>query len=362
MKTLDIPRSIDAATTFDALAQWFYDKLQQGAPGFLVGLSGTDSLVVFLAAFKACEKAGKSNRVFGVHFAPSEDFLYDHPEAKTHLWFKDNVIPWLKEQAPGADIIVDTSIDWRCDGLRWGYLMDLSVVSNDKKRMMRLPEDQYWVVGTRNRTEEELYNYSNASMAVSLQPIIHLWKSEILKISEYLKVPQQAIDKSCETDCICGRMALPARHIAEVDELLQQRGKEHMKEYTMSNELRQQLVKYIDAQIIKGEFKKNLPYIPDEAVFAFESGYLDLKRFNHFGHLYIAFHYLKDYGLEAGLVRYGKYLKPILDAAGQSHRFNMDITRVYFVHLEKIMKQYPAYKNFNELVEAIPSVLDKIKA
>jgi hypothetical protein len=102
----------------------------------------------------------------GVHFAPSEDFLYDHPEAEEHTWFQKQVVPWLDEQFPDAQIITDTSIDWRCDGLRWGYLMDLSVVSNDKHRSMREHEEQYWVVGTRNRKEDMLLEYSNASMPV----------------------------------------------------------------------------------------------------------------------------------------------------------------------------------------------------
>ena len=50
-------RHFDPAKSFDTLVQWFYDLIVfQGAPGFLVGLSGTDSLVTFLAAGKAFEK------------------------------------------------------------------------------------------------------------------------------------------------------------------------------------------------------------------------------------------------------------------------------------------------------------------
>ena len=112
---------MDTARSSDALVQWFTNLIvRHNAPGFLIGLSGTDSLVTFLAAGKAFEKVGRPNRVLGVHFAPSEDFLYDHPEAETHLWFREEVIPWLKTQLPGAEVVVDTSIDWRCDGLRWG--------------------------------------------------------------------------------------------------------------------------------------------------------------------------------------------------------------------------------------------------
>lgn len=367
MKPLDAPLLFLPNKTLDALVDWIHDEVivKQGAPGLLVGLSGTDSLVAFFVAARALAKAGKSHRLMGVHFAPSEDFLYDHPEAEEHTWFRDKVMPWLARVAPEAQLITDTSIDWRCDGLRWGYLMDLSVVSNDKKRSMRLPEEQYWVVGTRNRKEDMLLEYSNASMAVSLQPLIHLWKSDILTLAELLGVPQIAIAKSCETDCICGRMRLPSTHIREVDELLMVRSGELSPKYVKGHipaDLIRQLSGFIVAQIAKGQFKKNLPYTPDPYVFAFESGSLNLKNFNHFGHLYIAFRYLKSFTFDQALDRYGRFLKPLLDSAGQSHRFNLEITRKYFIHLDKIMKEYPTYQDFGELVGAIPAVLDKISA
>lgn len=251
--------SMNPANTFDALVNWFYDLIVwKQAPGFLVGLSGTDSIVSFLAANKALERAASESsgelaeRMMGIHFAPSEDFLYDHPEAESHLWFHDKIMPWLQEQAPKAWILSDTSVDWRDDGSRWGSLMDRSVVAKrpSGRRVMREPENQYWVVGTRNKSEDTLLYYSNASMAVSVQPTLHLWKSEILQLAEYLGVPKIAIDKSCETDCICGRMALASNHIQEVDWILQGNSDK------VPEPLRGQLNKFINAQISKNAFKK----------------------------------------------------------------------------------------------------------
>lgn len=362
---LDIPRTISPANTFDTLVQWFHDEMivRRGAPGFLIGLSGTDSVVAFLAAAKAFEMAGKPERVLGVHFAPSEDFLYDNPEAEVHLWFANEVVPWLREQAKGAMVVVDTSIDWRCDGLRWGSLMDLSVLPLGK-RQMRLPEEQYWVVGTRNRSEDVLLNYSNASTIVSMQPLIHLWKSEVLQVSEHLGVPKIAIAKSCETDCICGRMRLPAAHIREVDMLLMARGGELSWEYVEKNislELQKQLTGFIRAQIANNSFKKNIPYSPDSLVLAFENGSLNLKEFNHRKHLYVAWYYLRNLSFVEALDRYAKYLRPLLDAAGQSHRFSMEITRAYFARLNAAMKFHQT-DNFDELVVKEPEILAKISA
>jgi NH3-dependent NAD+ synthetase len=366
------PRTIDPANTFNALVDWFYDDvlIYHKAPGLLVGLSGTDSLVTFCAAATALEKAGKPNRMLGVHFAPSEDFLYDHPEAETHLWFRDQVLPWLHKRYPDTQIIVDVSIDWRYDGLRWGTLMDMSVVSNDKVRRMRSPEEQYWVVGTRNRTEDCLMNYSNVSKAASLQPLIYLWKSEILRISEYLDVPQIAIAKSCETDCICGRMALPSQHIQEMDMLLMVRCGELSDSYVekaMSNQLRRQLTHFIEQQISKSSFKKHIPYTTkhdfmywssDPLVAAFEAGTLNLKEFNHRKHVYVAWCYLQSCSFEEALQIYAHYLRGLLETAGQSHRFNLEMTRSYFVKIDEAIKLYPM-ANFDELVEKIPSLLGK---
>lgn len=368
------PRNINLAKTFDNLVKWFHDEMivQKQAPGFLIGLSGTDSLVAFCAAAKALEMAGKGDRMLGVHFAPSEDFLYDHPEAEVHLWFRDQVLPWLTKEFPNAKIVVDTSIDWRCDGLRWGALMDMSVVSNDRKRTMRLPEEQYWVVGTKNRTEELLFTFSNASTAVSLQPLTSLWKTEILQLAEYLGIPQIAIAKSCETDCICGRERLAATHLKEIDYLLMYRQGELAESYIVNNiptELRSILYKYINNQVDKGWFKINIPYMPlltsvhckDPLVVSFEDGSLNLSEFNHYKHLEIAWYYLKEMSLDEAAEKYCRHLQALLEANGQIKRFSLEITKAYFSKLEQAMNQNPT-ETFEELVQKCPSITSKTSA
>lgn len=263
-----LPREIDPAKTFGNIVNWIYDEiiLKRKAPGLVVGISGTDSLVAFLAAAKAYEKAGRPERVAGIHFAPSEEAIDANPAAEAHLWFSEQVIPWLKKMTPKAQIIVDTSIDFRQDGLRWGALMDWSVVQNARTRAMRPPEEQFWVVGTRNKTEEALFNYSSISRAASIQVLTHLWKSEILQLSKYLQVPDVAVDKSCEVDCVCGRMRLPANNIPEVDALLMVRLGLLSEDYVLRNipkGLRIQLSQFIETQIAAGQFKRNIPHVID---------------------------------------------------------------------------------------------------
>jgi NH3-dependent NAD+ synthetase len=244
---------------FHQVVQWLVDEIliAKTAPGLIIGLSGTDSIVAYLAAYRALDRVNKAHRLLGVHFAPSQEFLDDYPEAETHRWFSTEIIPWLRKQAPHANVEVDTSIDWRFDGLRWGTLADRSVMyMSDRK--MRPSDDKYWILGTRNRTEEELNLYSVASTIASVQPIIRLYKSEILDICEWLEVPQLVINKSCEEDCICGREELRAKFGRELDWML---GRDE-RSRTLNPFLKQKLEAYINERLAKGRFKKLIPYEP----------------------------------------------------------------------------------------------------
>lgn len=351
-------RAIDPAFSFSGLVNWIHDDVILGryAPGVIIGLSGTDSLVVFLAAYEAFKRAGKANRVYGVHFAPSEDFLYDHPEAEAHTWFGKEVIPWVKERCPEARVEINTDIDWRMDGVRWGMLGEMGAVSYEHGRKMREHKDRYWLMGTRNRTEDLLYTYSNASLACGIQPLVHLWKSEVLSISKYLGVPQIAIEKSCDVDCICGRQRLPAQHIREVDQLLAARLGYTARDANMDVQLMAQLEDWIRKQINRSSYKRNIPYTPmsmpltvPPAVFAFESGTLNLRTFDHRLHLYVAWCYLSSMPFAEAVERYARHLKHLLDNAGVARKFNMEVTEAYFHKLDAAMAQYPG-ANFDELM------------
>lgn len=251
------PRRIDESKAFKSLVDWLTSELIEGrnAPGFLVGLSGTDSIVVFLAAVRAFERVGRPQRVVGIHF--SDDVSTP---------FKDEVLPWLRQQAPHSPVIVDQSIDHHRDGLRWGALLDWSVIVDPSTGRMRSAAEQFWVLGTRNRTEQVLNRYSSISMGVSAQPIIHLWKSEILEICRFLGVPQIALDQSCQADCACGRDELSALNIPEVDALLMAREGELCASYTFQTipgRLHRELTAYIDDQVRRTKFKREIPYLPE---------------------------------------------------------------------------------------------------
>ncbi len=65
------PRQLDPARTFDGLVQWIHDELlvSRQAPGFIIGLSGTDSALSFIVVAEALARQDKVHRLIGVHFA-----------------------------------------------------------------------------------------------------------------------------------------------------------------------------------------------------------------------------------------------------------------------------------------------------
>lgn len=368
----DFQRNIDPSTTYNALVDWMVQSIvyTRKAPGFILGLSGTDSIVTFLAAYDAMALAGKSERMLGVHFAPSDDFLDDHPEAETHLWFKNEVVPWLMSRCPKARIRVDTSVDWRADGLRWGALAEMSIIERrgGGRRFMLPPEEQFWLVGTRNRTEAALFNYSMASVIASVQPIVGLWKSDILDLSAYLDVPRVAIDRSCEVDCICGRQALPARHVRELDLILKARAGDVTKECverSINAGLRGQLDKFIEEQLRSKLFKSYIPYMPVQPISrshcdhpmvrAFQDGTLELRGFGHRKHLFIAWRYLLDMPFANALELYSKDLHKLLSAKSHGVNFSQELTNTYFSLLEKAMRENPT-ATFDELADKVGRV------
>lgn len=354
----------DARSSFNAVVDWLHDDIigHRHAPGLMVGLSGTDSLVAFIACYEALKEAGKVDRLLGIHFAPSEDFLCDHPEAETHNWFKDQIVPWLRERCPGARIEVDTSIDWRLDGARWGKMLDMSILTVDDhdQRHMRPHDEKYWIVGTRNRTEHILFTFSRASLAASMQPLVHLWKSEILQVSYYLGLPKIAVEKSCEADCICGRERLPAKHVRELDTLLAIHERELPESAAnyIPADLRLQLQVYAMDQIARCSYKARIPYEPYSSTARFVSvmecfnnGNINLHTFDHRLHLYVAWFYLLAMPFEEAIEKYSQRLRVLLDRAGVGHKFNAEVTESYFRKLQNAMALHPG-ADFDRLMEA----------
>lgn len=225
---------------------------QTPVPGFIVGLSGTDSVVAFVMAYDAMERYGSPHRVLGVH--------YVSPGRRTESWFSSGVIPWLKARCPKAEIIVVSPLGGNEDQQRWADLHTRAlhhIDGEDGKRIARLQEDTYWVVGTINATEKALGKYSIMATAVSVQPLMTLYKSAIIDICLELGVPDIAIRYSRLPDCLCGRDELAAENIETIDDILTSR----IDPTKHDPDLLARLFRYVRENLEDNGFKARIPYV-----------------------------------------------------------------------------------------------------
>lgn len=265
----ETPEIFDAEARFMDVVGWIARMIREkNMPGVIVGISGTDSILTFLACARAFEIAGRGDRVLGVHygaaFPPADKTAEEVARIlsvnPSYRWVARVIVPWLQEQAPKAAVLTDSSIDFNDDYMRWAALFRSSLGGAARTEMLAA-EQCYWVAGTRNATEEALGTYSNISGAVSLQPIIGLWKSDVLKICQWLGVPQLAIDKSRQVDCDCGRYDLAADHIEEVDLVLKARAG-LIPAAQVAPDLLEKLQEFVTQQCDYAAFKKEIPYKP----------------------------------------------------------------------------------------------------
>lgn len=220
-----VPKPINAEETFDRLVSWIKNRADRdNMPGIIVGVSGTDSLVTFLAAYKAFDQLGRPEAVTAVNFVHPGS-LEENAQGQIVCagdvdkdWFAREIIPWLENVASEARYVLDDTIPFSDDNKRWGNIFSRAL--DDATLNHGMAGKYSLVAGTRNKTESVLGTYTLLSRAPSLQPIEHLYKTQILQICEFLEVPQIAMDKSREVDCDCGRFDVQANHLDEIDALI----------------------------------------------------------------------------------------------------------------------------------------------
>jgi NH3-dependent NAD+ synthetase len=270
--TADAPRRLDPAATFESIVSWIAAQAQkERAPGLIVGVSGTDSILTFLACARAFARLGKPQRVLGLHFehaaapAPGENGIAC--ARGDFNWVAREIFPWLRGQAPQAVLEIDRSLPESDDNKRWGHLFSRAV--RDTARNHGLTSLHYFPVGTRNATEQALGTYSQLSKSVSLLPIVDLYKSEVLELCRYLGVPQVALDKSREVDCDCGRFETQANHMRELDLYLMQRQGLLSADYVraaMPREVLNAVREFCAEESYANDFRRRTPYMPQQSL------------------------------------------------------------------------------------------------
>ena len=251
---------MDIITRMDAVTDRLVHKIsmsQTPVPGFIIGLSGTDSIVAFAilssALARASGKFGTPYRLVGIHYVNP----LRHPST-----FQRLALPWLAERYPTTEIIVTEPLGGNQDQQRWADLQLRSVNfvrrTEDGISITARPEkDRYWVAGTINATEHALGKHSVLANAVSMQPIRSLWKSDVMRACEALEVPQEIIDNARLPDCMCGRDEIAAEHIELIDDILRHR----FDPRAHDPELMITLMGWISDRKREGGFRQRIPYV-----------------------------------------------------------------------------------------------------
>lgn len=204
-------------------------------PGFVMGLSGTDSIVAFLVCYEALKKHNKQDCLIGLHFVETDTIA---------TWFWKEIIPWLKDRCPEAYIRV-SHLRYNDEEDRWHSLKAEANVDN------------YWVAACINATEKFLGTYSILSKSASIWPVATLWKTDILQICSDLDIPKIAMNMARIPDCICGRDELAAENLELIDEIIQ------FKADTTKHdpELLKKLFEWVRDTKSQYDFKDRTPYL-----------------------------------------------------------------------------------------------------
>ncbi len=230
------PRELDLDWALKRLVQWTAEAIVP-ARALVIGLSGTDSALAFVVCHMALRASGRDpSCLVGIHFGQA--YLFED-------WFRQF---GPVEVTPLPESPLDDDVH------RWAFLQSYGL-KNDA-----------WVVGSRNRLEDAIGDFSNASMVAALQPIMPLWKSEVLALCEKLDMPRSLIGDSCLGDmaCACHRPGLMGR-LEQCEYVLHQReawGSMH----PTDNPVLQDAIEFIDRFIPDRDYKRRIPYVPSRGL------------------------------------------------------------------------------------------------
>ncbi|AXQ68918.1 NAD synthetase [Caulobacter phage CcrPW] len=234
---------------------------QTPVPGFIIGLSGTDSLTAFYALLTAVRELEAE----GFRRVPIRALHYINAGRATPSWFEAAAATWIKEVA-GDEVVLEVVVPLgdNHDQQRWAdiHLRALNAVESHEGMLISKPipfepGSNFWVVGCTNLTEFTLGKFSLLSDSVSIQPIRSLWKSEIMVICERLNVPKPVMEAARMGDCFCGREELAAENIELIDAIL----RNDFDPAAHDSDLLKKLIDYVRETKRAFDFRQRVPYI-----------------------------------------------------------------------------------------------------
>lgn len=153
-------------------------KSTSRAHGVLVPVSGgSDSALIFWLFNQACPE-----KTLGV---------FSGSKLRSREWF-ESVGTIRRIPAPRGNEDKEAR--------RWATFASIAIVENR------------WLVGSRNRSEQVMGNFSLSSRIATFLPLAGVWKSDVMALCALAGVPKAVTDSSRRADPDCGR----PRELAEI--------------------------------------------------------------------------------------------------------------------------------------------------
>lgn len=211
------------------LIKWLH-KSTQRAQGILVPVSGgSDSALIFWLFNQACPE-----KTIGV-FSGSKSQL------RCRAWF-ESVGNMRYAPAPRGKEDKESR--------RWATFQTIAIA------------EQRWLVGSRNRSEEVMGNFSLPSRIATFLPLAGVWKSDVMELCSIVGVPKEITDSSRRADPDCGRPEEMSEIPLELIDVFL-KAKCGAKRKTLKALTREQ-IGYLEHVYSVNQFRKHLPVVgPD---------------------------------------------------------------------------------------------------
>jgi NH3-dependent NAD+ synthetase len=119
-------------------------------------------------------------------------------------------------------------------------------------------DENRWLVGTRNRTENVFGTFSLASRVATYLPIVGVWKSDVMRLCSLIGVPEEVTVSSRRADPDCGRPAELAEISLELIDVFLKVRIGHLGEDALCA-LTPAQVEYLDKAYKANQFRTGLP-------------------------------------------------------------------------------------------------------
>ena len=207
----------------ERLIEWIRTSAEP-AQGLLIPMSGgSDSAVCFWLCSKAFPE-----KTIGVHAGHA---------LRCKEWF----------EGVGRVEYTDTPGEYlEREEMRWARFLSMSLTR------------RYWLVGSRNRTEDQLGTYSLSSRVATFLPLVGIWKSTVMETCKEIGVPNEIIASSLRADPDCGRPGELAEIPFTLIELFLKVRMGGLSEDALTALSEAQVI-YLDSIYRRNRFKESLP-------------------------------------------------------------------------------------------------------